>query len=61
MKQHHWSGWSGAYCLDCGCEDPREMMLADGFDLDEIPCEEGVCEGDAHPDECGQCRIEGRR
>jgi len=24
-----WSGWPGAYCLDCGSEDPVEICLAD--------------------------------
>jgi hypothetical protein len=27
---HRWSGWPGAWCLDCGCEDPLEQALADG-------------------------------
>lgn len=31
MAEHRWSGWPGAYCLDCGCEDPREIALADGL------------------------------
>ncbi len=30
MKPHRWSGWPGAYCLDCGCGDPHEEALADG-------------------------------
>lgn len=34
MTEHRWSGWPGAWCLDCGCEDPRERALADG-DWDE--------------------------
>lgn len=25
---HRWSGWPGAWCLDCGCDDPNEMALA---------------------------------
>lgn len=29
FKTHNWSGWPGAWCLDCGCEDPREIALAD--------------------------------
>ena len=29
--QHHWSGWPGAFCLKCGCEDPWEIALADGL------------------------------
>ena len=28
IKEHRWSGWPGAFCLDCGCEDPREIALA---------------------------------
>jgi len=26
---HRWSGWPGAWCLDCGCECPAELELAD--------------------------------
>jgi hypothetical protein len=26
---HRWSGWPGAWCLDCGCDDPYEIALAD--------------------------------
>lgn len=26
---HRWSGWPGAWCLDCGMEDPMEIALAD--------------------------------
>lgn len=25
---HRWSGWPGAWCLDCGVEDPRELECA---------------------------------
>ncbi len=25
---HRWSGWPGAWCLDCGAEDAREVCLA---------------------------------
>lgn len=25
---HRWSGWPGAWCLDCGREDPMEEALA---------------------------------
>ena len=31
MKEHHWSGWPGAYCLHCGSEDPQENALALGW------------------------------
>lgn len=27
---HRWSGWPGAWCLDCGIEDPFEIALAEG-------------------------------
>lgn len=27
---HRWSGWPGAWCLDCGKFDPMEQALADG-------------------------------
>lgn len=36
MSEHRWSGWPGAWCLDCGCPDPREEALADGdYEVDE--------------------------
>lgn len=25
---HRWSGWPGAWCLDCGIEDPAEACVA---------------------------------
>jgi len=25
---HRWSGWPGAWCLDCGIEDPGEACMA---------------------------------
>jgi hypothetical protein len=34
--EHRWSGWPGAWCLDCGIVDPRECQLADGnYEVDE--------------------------
>lgn len=27
---HRWSGWPGAWCLDCGRDDPVELAIADG-------------------------------
>lgn len=30
---HRWSGWPGAWCLDCGCDDPQELALADGLEF----------------------------
>jgi hypothetical protein len=31
MSEHNWSGWPGAWCLSCGCDDPYEIALADGL------------------------------
>jgi len=28
MTEHRWSGWPGAWCLDCGAEDQTEICLA---------------------------------
>jgi hypothetical protein len=25
---HRWSGWPGAWCLECHAEDPNELCLA---------------------------------
>lgn len=33
---HRWSGWPGAWCLDCGIGDPLEQALADGFGFDDL-------------------------
>lgn len=36
VKKHNWSGWPGAYCLNCGVEDAVENALAfDWFKFDE--------------------------
>jgi hypothetical protein len=38
---HHWSGWPGAWCLDCGIEDPVEIALAHyGIAAGSIPIPE---------------------
>lgn len=31
MKEHHWSGWPGAFCLDCGAEDPWEIAVGNNY------------------------------
>ena len=31
MKEHHWSGWPGAICLDCGQEDFLEVAIGNGW------------------------------
>ena len=68
-KLHHWSGWPGAYCLDCGAQHALEVAIGDGlFD----PCtgawadtpeamalrmeDAAKCPSDWRPDDCGQCR-----
>lgn len=30
--KHRWSGWPGAWCLDCGIADPTEEAIAHGCD-----------------------------
>lgn len=35
MPACRWSGWPGAWCFDCGREDPVEIALADGKCDDE--------------------------
>lgn len=39
---HRWSGWPGAWCLDCGTEDPVEYGVANGSDGNVMvpPCPE---------------------
>ena len=32
---HKWSGWPGAYCLICNCDDPNEICVADNC---KCPC-----------------------
>jgi hypothetical protein len=29
-REHRYSGWPGAYCLDCGLPDPAEEGIAHG-------------------------------
>ena len=45
VKQHRWSGWPGAVCLDCGIEDMVEIGLGEGCDkcLVNCSCKDG-CE-----------------
>lgn len=26
-SNHRWSGWPGAWCLDCGCEDVTDRLV----------------------------------
>ncbi len=41
MSECRWSGWPGAWCLDCGREDPREVALADG--TVQFDCKHDIC------------------
>ena len=34
--EHRWSGWPGAWCLDCGISDPYEDCLASHDVLDFV-------------------------
>ena len=64
MADHRWSGWPGAWCLDCGVEDQAEVCLATCRlpSMDDYPCADhrnttgpepgsGRCDpyGDHHP------------
>ena len=41
---HFWSGWPGAFCLDCGLDDPTEYCVANHDDNCERPeCRAGEC------------------
>jgi hypothetical protein len=47
ISKHRWSGWPGAWCLDCGIADPIEECVAThdiefGLceDHKQIPCPE---------------------
>jgi hypothetical protein len=35
VEGHRFSGWPGAWCLDCGAPDALEEALANGIDFDE--------------------------
>lgn len=69
MKPHHFSGWPGAFCLDCGNWDENESAIAYGtahlcieYEWEHpgekcpIPMEDlnKPCEGPFNPN-CGQC------
>lgn len=50
---HRWSGWPGAWCLDCGEFDPMEECVATcDWDEDRIQC-------DKHP--MTECKMPGAR
>ena len=54
-KPHRWSGWPGAYCLDCGVDDKTEWCLADHphLAIEDVPCLEhrnGQCMSETSKD-----------
>jgi hypothetical protein len=49
-RPHTWSGWPGAYCLNCGAEDKLEICLADHEHPCGRPeCRNGPCLGAPEP------------
>lgn len=46
-QPHRWSGWPGAWCLDCGTEDVSEICIADGHVL---PCNRPECQNGPCPE-----------
>ena len=48
MAEHRWSGWPGAWCLDCGAEDAGEACLAEDCYC-VISCVEGHVQCEEHP------------
>lgn len=66
--KHWWSGWPGAYCLHCFCEDPFEIAIGNS-DYDpynktwkseekKIECEKLlICPGPPNPNcPCPECK-----
>lgn len=51
MSTHRWSGWPGAWCLDCGQEDPFELELA-GMSIEDLKPLYRICPcpGEGHYD-----------
>lgn len=49
MSYHRWSGWPGAWCLDCGQEDQNEICIGTHAPL--LACIHGheLCMDRAHP------------
>ncbi len=31
VKEHHWSGWPGAFCFHCGNSDPIEVAIGNDW------------------------------
>ena len=45
LLNHRWSGWPGAWCLDCGREDPTEWCAIEhDYETCTLPeCDPGKC------------------
>ena len=44
VTEHRWSGWPGAWCLDCGQADLAEPCIANHPDGCTLPeCAPGPC------------------
>jgi len=56
--RHRWSGWPGAYCLDCGQEDQCEICIAEHSVI--LQCVHGhfQCEED-HPMQICEVHVNG--
>ncbi len=52
MSEHRWSGWPGAWCLDCGAEDQRELCAADCSWITEVLAAE--LDGKSPPPPCSK-------
>ena len=54
--EHRWSGWPGAWCLDCGITDPIEECIADSPHDGNYLEEYDTITGEYHdPDPLHQC------
>lgn len=48
-KPHRWSGWPGAWCLDCGAEDLHEVCVGCDPDCVCYPGSEEPCRVEQPP------------
>lgn len=46
---HRWSGWPGAWCLDCGIEDAHEVCIGTNPDCVCAPGQTEPCKVIAPP------------
>lgn len=55
-RQHRWSGWPGAICLDCGAEDKREwcVVIHDWDPETGAICTRPECQNDPCPGPDGE-------